>query len=213
MKLFYHNKSDRFKPMKPASDLILRRIRGKQRGWVFTPKNFIDLAPRPTIATTLRRLLKKGLIRKLSHGIYDFPAQHPKLGILAPNPDAIAKAIALKNGNNIQPSGARLANLLGLDTQVPSKPIYITSGNSTQTKVGKYSITLNHSKLISGIPLSINNVRVLNALHHLGKDHINDDIIKKCKTILSTKDKSQLKRNLIKLPVWITPFIKKIIGP
>ena len=198
--------------MKSASDLILRRIRGKQRGWVFTPKNFIDLAPRVTIAVTLHRLVKKGIIRKLSHGIYDFPVQHPKLGTLAANPDAIAKAIALKSGDNIQPSGARLANLLGLDTQVPSKPAYITSGNSIQKKVGKYPITLNHSKLMPSVPLSVNAVRVINALHHLGKNNITDDIIKKCKKILSRKDKSQLKKNLAKLPAWIVPFILKIIG-
>lgn len=198
--------------MKSASDLILRRIRGKQRGWVFTPKSFIDLAPRVTIAVTLHRLIKKGIIRKLSHGIYDFPVQHPKLGFLAANPDAIAKAIALKSGDNIQPSGARLANLLGLDTQVPSKPAYITSGNSTRKKVGKYPITLNHSKLMPGMPLSINAVRVINALHHLGKDNITDDTIKKCKKILFQKDKSQLKKNLAKLPAWIVPLILKIIG-
>jgi len=198
--------------MKSASDSILRRIRGKQRGWVFTPKNFIDLAPRVTIAVTLHRLLQKGIIRKLGHGIYDFPAQHPKLGVLAPNPDAIAKAIALKSGDNIQPSGARLANLLGLDTQVPSKPTYITSGNSKQKKIGKYPITINHSKFIPSVPLGVNAVRVINALHHLGKDLITDDMIQKCKKILSSKDKSQIKKNLAKLPAWMIPFILKIIG-
>lgn len=198
--------------MKSASDNILRRIRGKQRGWVFTPKSFIDLAPRVTIAVTLHRLVKKGIIRKLSHGIYDFPVLHPKLGILAPNPDAIAKAMALKKGDSIQPSGARLANMLGLDTQVPAKPTYITSGNSTRKKIGKYPITLNHSKLMSSAPLNINTVRVINALHHLGKDGITDDIIKKCKKILSRKEKLQLKKNLAQFPAWIIPFIMKIIG-
>ncbi len=198
--------------MKLASDRILRRIRGKQRGWVFTPKNFIDLAPRTTIAVTLHRLIKKGIIRKLSHGIYDFPAHHPKLGILAAHPDAIAKAIALKSGDTIQPSAARLANLVGLDTQVPSKTTYITSGNSQHKKIGKYSIKFTHSKLMPGTPLNINVARVINALHHLGKDNITDMTIDKCKKILSQKDKSQLKKNLPKLPGWIIPFILKIIG-
>lgn len=198
--------------MKTISDSILRRIRGKKRGWVFTPKNFIDLAPRLTIAVTLHRLLKKGIIRKLSHGIYDFPVQHPKLGTLAPSPDAIAKAIALKNGDNIQPSGASLANMLGLDTQVPAKPSYITSGNPIQKKISNYPIKLTHSKWLPGIPLSINAARVINALQHLGKDNIDDDMIKKCKHILSQKDKSLLKKNLTNLPVWLAPFILKIIG-
>jgi hypothetical protein len=45
--------------MKSASDSILRRIRAKQRGWVFIPKDFIDVAPRNTIGVTLLRLFKK----------------------------------------------------------------------------------------------------------------------------------------------------------
>lgn len=120
--------------MKSASDSILRRIRAKQRGWVFTPKDFIDLASRNTVGITLYRFVKKGLIRKLGHGLYDFPVMHPKLGTLTATPDAIANAIAARSGDVIQSSSAQLANQLGFDTQVPAKPSYITSGNSIQKK-------------------------------------------------------------------------------
>jgi predicted transcriptional regulator of viral defense system len=197
--------------MKSVSDSILRRIRAKQRGWVFTPKDFIDLATRNTIGITLHRLVKKGLIRKLAHGLYDFPAKHPKLGKLAANPDAVARAIAARTGDIIQPSGAQSANQLGLDTQVPAKPAYITSGNSTRKKIANYPITFSHSKFLNKIPLSINVVKVINALHHLGKNNITEDTVKKCSKILSKKDKSQLKKNLAQLPDWMIQFILKII--
>jgi len=198
--------------MKSASDSILRRIRAKQHGWVFTPKDFIDLASRNTVGITLHRLVKKGLIRKLGHGLYDFPVKHPKLGTLAATPDAIANAIAARSGDVIQPSGAQLANQLGLDTQVPAKPSYITSGNSTRKKIANYPITLSHSKFLNKISLNINVIKVITALHHLGKNNISDDTITKCKKILSKKDKSQLKRNLIQFPDWMIQFILKIIG-
>jgi predicted transcriptional regulator of viral defense system len=198
--------------MKSASDSILRRIRAKQHGWVFTPKDFIDLATRNTVGIILHRLVKKGLIRKLGHGLYDFPAKHPKLGTLAATPDAIANAIAARSGDVIQPSGAQLANQLGFDTQVPAKPSYITSGNSTRKKIANYPITLSHSKFLNKTSLNINVIKVINALHHLGKNNINDDIVKKCKKILSKKDKSQLKKNLAQLPDWMIQFILKIIG-
>jgi hypothetical protein len=196
--------------MKSASDSILRRIRAKQRGWVFTPKDFIDLAPRNTIGVTLLRLVKKDVIRKLSHGIYDFPIKHPKLGTLAANPDAIAKAVAAKKGDIVQPSGTQLANQLGLDTQVSAKAAYITSGNSTQKKISNYPITLTHSKFLSKIPYPINAARVISALHHLGKNNITDGTIEQCKIILSKKDKSQLKKNLKQLPDWMVPYILQI---
>lgn len=198
--------------MKSASDSILRRIRAKQRGWVFTPKDFIDIASRNNIGIILHRLVQKGFIRKLGRGLYDFPAKHPKLGTLAATPDAIANAIAARSGDIIQPSGAQLANQLGLDTQVPAKPSYITSGNSTRKKIANYPITLNHSKFLNKTSLNINVIKVINALHHLGKNNISDDTITKCKKILSKKDKSQLKKNLVQFPHWMIQFILKIIG-
>lgn len=198
--------------MKSASDSILRRIRAKQHGWVFTPKDFIDIASRNNIGIILHRLVQKGFIRKIGHGLYDFPAKHPKLGTLAATPDAIANAIAARSGDIIQPSGAQLANELGLDTQVPAKPSYITSGNSTRKKIANYPITLSHSKFLNKTPLNINVIKVINALHHIGKNNISDDTITKCKKILSKKDKSQLKKNLVQFPDWMIQFILKIIG-
>lgn len=198
--------------MKPiAADLVLRRIRAKQRGWVFTAKDFIDIAPRNTIGVTLYRLTKKGIIRKIGYGIYDFPAQHPKLGILTPSPDSIVSAIATRTGDIIQPSGAQLANQLGLDTQVPAKPAYLTSGNSTKKKIANYPLTLNHSRFLNKNSWSSNAARVINALHHMGKGHITDNMINKCKKTLTKRDKSQLKNNLKLLPYWMIPHILKMI--
>lgn len=198
--------------MNSMSDSILRRIRAKRHGWVFTPKDFIDLAPRNTIGIVLYRLVKKGIIRKLDHGIYDFPIKHSKLGTLSATPDAIAKAITARSGDIIQPSGAQLANQLGLDTQVSAKPSYITSGHSTRKKIASYPITLGHSKFLNKAPLTINAIKVLNALQHIGKNNITDDMVRKCKRILSKKDKSQLKKSLNQLPNWMVIVILKIIG-
>ena len=122
------------------------------------------------------------------------------------------KELPLKKGDIIQPSGARLANMLGLDTQVPAKPTYITSGSSKRKKIGNYPIALNHSKFIPSAPLGVNAIRVINALYHLGKDNITNTRINQCKKILSQKDKSQIKKNLAQLPAWIIPSILKIIG-
>lgn len=198
--------------MKSASDSILRRIRAKQRGWVFTPKNFIDLAPRNTIGVALHRLVEKGIIRKIGHGIYDFPIVHPKLGLLAANPNAIVKALAFSRGDAIQPSGAQLANQLGFDTQVSAKPTYNTSGSAKQKNVARYPITFNHSKFLNKAPFNSNVVKVITALHHIGKNNITDEIIQKSQAILSAKDKIQLKKNINQLPDWLVQIVLKIIG-
>ncbi len=197
--------------MKPAASLILRRIRAKQRGWVFTAKDFIDIAQRNTIGSILYRLAKKSIIRRIGYGIYDFPAQHAKLGTLTADPDAIASAIATRSGDIIQPSGAQLANQLGLDTQVPAKSDYLTSGRTTKKKVFNYAMTLTHSRFLNKNPWSTNTAKVINALHHIGNGHITDHMLKKCGLILSQRDKSQLKNNLKQLPYWMIPYILQII--
>jgi hypothetical protein len=198
--------------MSTVGNSILRRIRAKKFGWVFTPKNFIDIAARNVIDTTLHRLTKKGIIRKLDRGIYDFPAKHLTLGVLAPSPDAIAQALAKKSGDVAQPSGAHLANQLGFDNQVPSKPTYLTSGSSTKKNIANYPITLSHSKFLNNIQLNTNTIRVINALQYLGKNNITDDVINRCSSILSKKDKSQLKKILAKFPDWMVAIILTIIG-
>ncbi len=196
--------------MKSLSDSVLRRIRAKRPGWVFTPKDFIDLAARDTIGVILHRLVKRDIIRRLSQGLYDFPIKHSKLGALAPSPDAISKALAARSGDKILRGGSHVANQLGLDTQVAAKASFITSGKSIRKNVVNYPITLNHSKYISKIKLNDNVINLINALKYIGKKNINDDILSKCRNHLSPKDISQIKKNLNQFPDWIIKILHKM---
>ncbi|HVE44496.1 MAG TPA: DUF6088 family protein [Gammaproteobacteria bacterium] len=196
--------------MAATDNTILRRIRAKKRGWVFTPKNFIDIAKRSAIDVTLHRLVKQGIIRKLGRGIYDFPYIHSKLGVLAPNPDDLAKAIASKTGDTIQPSAARAANQLGIDTQVPAKPVYITSRSSVKRNIGNYPIVLRHSKYTNKNSFTSNVANTINAIRHLGKHNISPSIISQLKRVLTKKDKLQLMKNISKFPDWMAPIIIKL---
>lgn len=197
--------------MATINDTILRRIRAKRRGWVFTPKNFIDIASRSAIDVTLHRLVKQGIIRKLDKGIYDFPIHHRILGIIAPNPDRIAKAIASKTGDTAQPSAARAANQLGIDTQVPAKPVYLTSRSSIKKNIANFPIVLKHSKYTINNSLTPNVANTINAIRHLGKHNISVSIIKQLRRVLTKKDKLQLKKNISKFPDWMAPLILQLV--
>jgi hypothetical protein len=74
----------------PVSDRIIRRVRAKGHGWVFTPKHFVDFGTRGSIDMALSRLAKAGLIRRIDRGLYNYPRQHAKLGALSPDADSIA---------------------------------------------------------------------------------------------------------------------------
>jgi len=196
--------------MSKASNSILRRIRAKKRGWVFTPKDFIDMASRALIDVTLHRLHQQGIIRKLDRGIYDFPITHSKLGMLAPKPDTIAKAAARKTGNVISPSGARAANQLGIDLQVPKELASLSSGAKMKLTIGNHPISLRHSKYVGRNNLSKNTTNTINALRHLGKENITPAIGRQLNKVLTTKDKRNLHKNIAKFPDWIAPIILQL---
>lgn len=198
--------------MKAYTNKVLKRIRGKRRGWVFTPKDFVDIAPRNTVDQILFRSVNQGIIRKLSRGIYDLPVIHDKLGLLTPSPDKLAQTIAAQTNDVIRPSGATAANQLGLDTHVPAKAVYFTSGRSKQKRIGNYIIQLKHSKIVSQFGANPNLCRLILALQHIGKNHIATKTINKCSRLLSKKDKKDLAKVITKLPHWMAPFVFEITG-
>ena len=125
---------------------ILKRIRVHGRGWVFAPKDFLDLGARGTVDQALFRLTREKTIRRLASGLYDYPRIHKGLGILSPNPDDVAAALAAKSGSRVQISGQRAANLLGLSSQVPAQSVYVTDGPSKKVKIGSQVITLKSAR-------------------------------------------------------------------
>lgn len=189
---------------------IIKRIKAKNQGWVFTPKDFLDLGTRSNVDFVLHQLVYKQIIRKISLGIYDYPAQHPKLGILSPTLDNILRAISVKTGEVIQPSGSEAANWLGLSTQIPTKPIYFTSGRSRVVTIGNEIITLKHTpiKPLNGKPDKPS--LVVQALLHLGKQYIDNAVVQTCAKHLSAKQKNDLRHIASQTPGWLTPIIHNI---
>jgi DNA-binding transcriptional ArsR family regulator len=202
--------SDMNKNMNSIADKIARRIRAKQRGWVFTAKDFVDLGTRATVDQTLSRLTRQGLIRRLDRGYYDFPKQHATLGTLSPDIDSLAQAVTAKSGDKAFPSGAMAANILGLSTQVPAKPVYLTNGSSRIRKIGNQTITLKHARVPVFEHLSDEINFILQALSYLGKNNIDDLIIQHCASKLSDQDIKHFSKASTHIPSWLSDTLLKI---
>lgn len=199
--------------MNTVPQRILKRIRTKGRGTVFTAKDFLDLGSRAAVDQTLSRLVRKGHIRRLGRGLYDFPRSTARLGTLSPLPDEVAKVLARKTDSRLQLSGARAANALGLSTQVPARIIYLTDGRSRDVRVGNYIISLRQAspRRLAGAGTIAGTV--LQALSFIGKDRISDDVVRKLSHALSASDKAALKRHLANGPDWIRPIVDQIAQP
>jgi hypothetical protein len=198
--------------MQSIEDKIIKRIRGKGKGSVFLPKDFFDLGSRSAIDQALSRLVRKGHIRRLSRGLYNYPKTHPRLGELTPSPDVIAQALARKTEVGLQTSGARAANALGLSTQVPARAVYLTSGNSKRVKIGKQTIDLRRTAPKNITSSSEVSGMVIQALRHLGQDGVDQKVIEKLKSNLADVDKENLKKDSKIAPEWMRHVIAEITG-
>jgi hypothetical protein len=115
---------------------VKNRITEHGPGWCFTPMHFADLGSDASIRKALSQLEKQKFIRRLAQGLYDYPKKHDTLGVIPPDLNEVAKAIAEKDSVQIQPAGAHAANLVGLSMQVPGRIIFLTEAASKKVKIG-----------------------------------------------------------------------------
>lgn len=193
-----------------TTNAILRKIRAKRRGWVFTPKQFAHLGTRAAVDQALSRLSRSGEIRRLARGIYEFPKIHPRIGVLSPSPEAIAQAMAERTGSRIMVSGAKAANMLGLSTQVPMQNLFLTEGPSRTIRIGNQTVALKHvapSKLIgAGTEAGI----VIQAVRSLGKKGVHEIPVQTLAKRLPRPVKRAVKRLAAAAPAWSQRVLNQI---
>jgi hypothetical protein len=152
---------------------ILQKIYGHGRGWVFFPKDFLDIASYTAIRQSLTRLKQQGTVRRLIQGVYDYPYFSTLLNApSSPDPNAIALAIARVNGWTILPTGDTALNLLGLSTQVPAQYQYFSDGPSKRYAWQGGTLIFKHRTNKETTILSYRTALLVQALKSLGENGI-----------------------------------------
>jgi hypothetical protein len=200
--------------MSTIQDTILERIRGQGRGKVFTPKDFLDLGCRDAADQSLSRLVKAGEIQRLGRGLYHFPRINERLGIpIGPDLDEIAEALARQTGSRVVPSGAVAANRLGLSTQVPAKPVYLTDGRTREVKIGSTTIQLRHAAP-KEFPVGCRtSAMVFQALRHLGQVAVDNQVLAQLRRALSADQLKELLRDARYTTDWIGEVVRQVVQP
>lgn len=196
--------------MQLIANKVVSRIYGHGRGWCFTPNDFADLGSAESVRIALFRLEKKKTIRRLANGLYNYPEEHRQLGLLSPNPDAVARALARRDAIRIQPTGAYAANLLGLSEQIPARIVYLTDGRARRIKIGSREIRLKsttHRNMATAGRIS---GTVIQAFRYIGKDRLTRGNIEILRKKLNTEDKICLRNDLIHAPSWMHKWLRKI---
>lgn len=192
--------------------LIKNRIIEHGPGWCFTVVHFLDLGREASIRKALSHLQKQKIIRRLAQGVYDYPKIHDLLGVIPPDLSEVAKAIAEKNGVQIQPAGAHAANLVGLSSQVPGQVIFLTEGPSRRVKIGNQEIIFKKTTKKNMSTAGTREGLLIQALKNLGKDHIDQVVRAQAVKFLKGSDKKEIRENMKFAPAWIRALVFEIMG-
>lgn len=199
--------------MQSIDTKILNRIYGRGKGCVITPGDFLDLGSRQAVGVALYRLVKKGTLRSLARGLYDYPRIDPDLGPLSPTTDAIVKALKGRDKILLQPSGAYAANLLGLSEQVPMKIVFLTDGPARRVQLGKQVIILKHTTPRAMATAGKISGLLIQALRYLGQKHVDDSTVVQLRKRISDDDKKQLLNDIRYAPAWIAAIMRRVAKP
>ena len=194
----------------PVDQAMLARIKKRGQGWIFSAPDFLDLGSRPAVDKALSRMAKANTIRRVARGLYDIPQHHPILGILSPNADNVAKALAGKSGTRLQPTGACAANLLGLSDQVPAKMVFLTDGRSKRIRLGNLDISLKRTSPRLMAAAGTFSGLLIHALRHLGKAHVRELSLKSLASRLSPADRKRLLADAPLAPAWIGDIMRRL---
>ncbi len=190
---------------------ILSRIYGNGRGWAFSPKDFSDLGSRPSIDTSLHRLLEKGTIRRAMRGVYHYPKQSKKLDTeLPPDLDQVAHALARKFAWRIQITGPAALNLLGLSTQVVGRVSYLSDGPHRAYAINRQKLVFRHTALKEAGFKHRESGLLTQALKSLGPRRIDDRTIARLRKFLDHDMHAKVLKDTKAVTGWTRDIIRKI---
>lgn len=197
--------------MQSTENKILSRIHGRGRGWAFSSKDFSAEFGGANIDKALSDLAKKGKIRRIRRGMYDYPKYSELLGQeLSPDFDQVARAFARKFNWRIQPSGDAALNLLGLSTQVPGKYVYLSDGPNRTYEIGSYKLVFKKTALKEIGFKHRESGLIVQALKALGKERITPKLLGQIRNQLDASKRPKILSETRTVSGWIYDCIREI---
>lgn len=190
---------------------IKQRIEHAGPGWCFNLRSFHDLNSETGVRSALTRLEKDKYIRRLAPGIYEFPMKHDVLGIIPPDVNKVAEAIAEKNGSKIQPSGAHAANITGISEQVPSKIVFLTDGKSKRIKIENTELIFKKANPRLMAMAGTKEGLITQAFKFMKKENINSAVKGRTRKFLEGRSTEELTKNLKNAPAWVRSIVLEIM--
>ena len=153
-----------------TSKAVAKRVMKTPLGKPFSSSQFLELGSNAAVYKTLSRLVSKGSIERVSSGVYVRPKKNRFIGSVKPEISSIVKVIAKSNGETIQTHGAEAARQFKLSTQVPTQPVYYTSGSTRTLPIGNMKVKFVHASKRKLQLAGKKSGMALSALWYMGKE-------------------------------------------
>ena len=190
---------------------ILNKIKKAKKGTLFFTENFINIGSPDAIRKALERLVKNQALERVAAGMYVRPEIDPYIGKVPPNIEAIAQAIAKRDGARIVPTGVYALNRLGLSTQVPMNIIYLTDGSARKVNIDNRNIVFKRVSPKNVATVGEISGLVIQALRTIGKENVREDEIIKIQELLKKEKPTRLVHDIRLAPSWIRAIMQPIL--
>lgn len=182
-------------------------------GKIFFISDYSGLGTPDAVRKALVRLCGDEKIIRLAQGVYYKPKIDKELGLglLLPNIDDIAQAIAKRDHSRIVPTGDTALNLLGLSTQVPANAVYITDGSPRRISVGNgRGILFKHTSDLRALCYrSKLMMLIVSAMRTIGEGKITDEQMRILKNHLSNVPEEDFNEDIKLTPAWVRKELMK----
>ena len=196
--------------MASLSQQIMQLAEEAPEGAPLCSNALLDLGKRPAVDQALSRLARNGSLLRIGQGVY----VRPVTTRFGPRPPAIEKVIpALSKlwNETIVPGGSHSANVLGLTTQVPVQPVYLTSGRDRKLKLGEQTVLLRHAPAWQLVTPGRPSGEAIRALAWLGPREVAENIAA-VKGRLSADDIREMAGARARMPAWLAEPVSQLVA-
>ena len=194
-------------------DEIIKALSKRGRGAVFSTEEFSHYGNPDAVQKALSRMVERGQLLHVSHGIYCYPKIDKELGLgmLFPSYEEIAQVIAKRDKVKIFPAGALAQNMLGLSTQVPMNVVFLTDGSNRKINIKNgRGILFKH---VSPKKLAFNDklaMLITTALREMGEENVTEEHNKQLKKVVEQHPEPFTTHDMKLMPLWIRNLITKL---
>ena len=189
---------------------IMNQAAESSEGALLCPSALLHLGSRAAVDQALSRLARSGQLMRVCQGMYVRPIQ-TRFGPRPPAVENVVGSLSELWGETIVPCGGAAANALGLTTQVPVRPVYLTSGPNRKLRLGELTVELRHAPRWQLTAPHRPAGEVVRALSWLGPHEVESNLQTIGRT-LSSDDLRDLAASRAVMPVWMAETVSAMVA-